>query len=117
MVGAHQSTGRLLHIPNAWIYVHGVKNYTEGFHYLWLEQSVVVTFDSNWNAARDLLLKIADEQLPNVEQAARRQLQNITSEYLVQLNVLSPFVYVSIVEHGVKLTLCHLTQVRSRRNL
>ncbi|NBC86237.1 MAG: mechanosensitive ion channel, partial [Bacteroidetes bacterium] len=39
-VEAHQSTGRLVHVPNGWIYIHGVKNYTEGFEYLWFEQSI-----------------------------------------------------------------------------
>lgn len=116
-VEAHQSTGRLVHVPNGWIYQHGVKNYTEGFEYLWLEQSVVVTFDSNWRAARDVMLAIAEEEVPNVEDKARHQLRQMTGEYLVQMNVLSPFVYVTLVEHGVKLTLRHLTPARGRRNI
>ncbi len=116
-VGAHQSTGRLLHVPNAWIYQYGVKNYTEGFGYLWLEQSVVVTFNSNWKAARDLILEIAEEKLPNIEHEARKQLRQMTSEYLVQLNVLTPYVYVSIADQGVRLTLRHLTSARGRRDI
>lgn len=116
-VGAHQSTGRLLHIPNEWIYLHDVKNYTEGFNYLWLEQSVVVTFDSDWKTARDLILQIAETKLPNIETEARKQLRQMTSDYLVQLNVLTPFVYVSIADHGVRLTLRHLTPARGRRNI
>lgn len=116
-VGAHQSTGRLLHVPNAWIYQHGVKNYTEGFPYLWLEQSIVVTFDSDWKTARDLILQTAEEELPNIEREARKQLRQMTSEYLVQLNVLTPYVYVSVAEHGVKLTLRHLTPARGRRGI
>lgn len=116
-VEAHQSTGRLVHVPNAWIYIHGVKNYTEGFEYLWFEQSVVVTFESDWEKARGILLDIAEQEVPNSEDDARRQLQKMTSEYLVQMNVLSPYVYVSLADHGVKLTLRHLTPARGRRSL
>ena len=116
-VDAHQSTGRLLHVPNAWIYQHGVKNYTEGFGYLWFEESVVVTYDSDWRAARELMLEMAEENLPTQEEDARGDLRQMTSEYLLRFNVLSPFVYVDLVDHGVKLTLRHLTSARGRRGV
>lgn len=116
-VEANQSTGRLLHIPNGWIYQHGVKNYTEGFEYLWFEQPVIVTFDSNWERARDIILEIAETEVPNSEDDARQQLREMTSEYLVHMNVLSPYVYVSLADSGVKLTLRHLTAARGRRTV
>ncbi|PEN12899.1 mechanosensitive ion channel protein MscS [Longibacter salinarum] len=116
-VEAHQSTGRLVHVPNGWLYTHGVKNYTEGFEYLWFEQSVVVTFESDWEEAREIILEIADATVPNCEEPARRQLRQMTSEYLVQMNVLTPYVYVSLADHGVKLTLRHLTAARGRRSV
>lgn len=116
-VDAHQSTGRLLHVPNAWIYRHGVKNYTEGFGYLWFEESVVVTYDSDWRTARELMLEVAEENLPRQEEEAREELRQMTSEYLLQFNVLSPFVYVDLADHGVKLTLRHLAAARGRRGI
>ena len=116
-VEANQSTGRLLHIPNGWIYQHGVKNDTEGFEYLWFEQFVIVTFDSNWERAREIILEIAETEVPNCEKDARKQLREMTSEYLVQMNVLSPYVYVSLADSGVKLTLRHLTAARGRRTV
>jgi small-conductance mechanosensitive channel len=116
-VEAHQSTGRLIHFPNGWIYTQGVKNYTEGFEYLWFEQSIVVTFESDWQSARDIFLEVAETEAPNCEDDARRQLRRMAGEYLVQMNVLSPFVYVSLADHGVKLTLRHLTAARGRRTI
>ena len=116
-VDASQNTGRLAHLPNAWIYQHGVKNYTEGFGYLWFEQSLVVTFDSNWRTARQLILDAVEAHAPNVESEARNQLRQMSSEYLVQMNVLTPFVYVEVDAHGVKLTLRLLTPARGRRNI
>jgi len=116
-VEAHQSTGRLVHVPNGWIYIHGVKNYTEGFEFLWFEQSIIVTFESDWEAARDIVLEIAYDTVPNCEDPARQQLREMTSEYLVQMNVLTPYVYVSLADAGVKLTLRHLTSARGRRSV
>ncbi len=116
-VEASQNTGRLVHVPNAWIYKYDVKNYTEGFEYLWFEQTFVVTFSSDWRAARDIVLTVAQECAPNVEDRARDQLHRMSSEYLVQMNVLTPYVYVETADHGVKLTLRLLTPARGRRNI
>ena len=52
-----------------------------------------------------------------VEARARERLARLSAEYLVQYSVLTPFVYVSIVEKGVQLTLRHLVEVRQRRGI
>jgi len=36
-VGADQSTGRVLNIPNAWVFNTALANYHKGFQYLWHE--------------------------------------------------------------------------------
>ena len=43
-VNADQSTGRVLHVPNGWVFKHPVANYDGGFGYVWNELEVVVTF-------------------------------------------------------------------------
>ena len=116
-VHANQSTGRIVHIPNGWIYQHGVKNYTEGFEFLWMEESVTITFASDWRAAKQILLDAATEDTPNVEAEMRRQLKKLTHEYLVQFNVLTPYVYTNWVENGIELTLRTIVPARGLRNL
>ncbi|WP_022835587.1 mechanosensitive ion channel family protein [Salisaeta longa] len=116
-VAADQSTGRIVHIPNSWLFVHAVKNYTDGFDFIWNEVSVVVTFQSDWRAARGIVEEVAEELLPDVTREAREQLQAVTRDYLVRYRVLTPYVYVDMVDHGVRLTLRHLTHTRGRRNL
>ena len=45
---ADQSTGRIIHLPNGWIFKQAVANYTAGFKFIWDEISVMVTFESDW---------------------------------------------------------------------
>ncbi len=113
----HQSTGRLVHIPNHWVLVHPVVNETHGLGYVWAEFAVTVTADSDWQAARDLLESLAEETAPMVEARARERLARLSAEYLVQYSILTPFVYVAVVEKGVQLTLRHLVEVRQRRGI
>ena len=44
-VDADQSTGRIIHIPNGYVFTKWQANYTEGFEYIWDEIPVLLTFD------------------------------------------------------------------------
>ncbi len=114
-VEADQSTGRLVHLPNSWVFQHGVYNYTEGFQFIWNELPVTVTFRSDWQAARQILLDLAEESAEVVEKQAMQQLRRMARAYLVHYSLLTPFVYVRLAENGVRLTLRYLCEARKRR--
>ena len=114
-VDADQSTGRLVHVPNAWIFQHPVYNYTHGFNFIWNEIMLTVTFRSDWEAAREIMVSKAQETSQIVEQQVKQQIRQMSREYLVHYSILTPFVYVRIVENGIRLTLRYLCEVRKRR--
>lgn len=114
-VDADQSTGRIVHVPNAWVFLHGAKNYTRGFHFIWNEIMLTVTFRSDWKAAREILLSFAEESAAIVEQEARQEIKRMAREYLVFYSILTPFVYVRLADNGVRLTLRYLCEARKRR--
>ncbi len=115
-VDADQSTGRLVHVPNSMVFLHGVYNYTRGFHYIWNEIALVVTFRSDWQAAHDIMLDLASESAAEVEQEVREEIKEMAQEYLVFYKILTPFVYVRLVENGIRLTLRYLCEARKRRS-
>ncbi len=114
-VDGEQSTGRLVHVPNSWIFQHAVKNYTQGFRFIWNELSVVVTFRSDWEAAREIMLELAGESAEIVRHEVTKELRRMSHEYLVHFSILTPFVFVRIVPNGIKLTLRYLCEARKRR--
>ena len=114
-VDADQSTGRLVHIPNSWAFEHAIYNYSRSFNFIWNELPIIVTFSSDWEAARDIMLRFAEESAAIVEQRARTEIHQLSREFLVHYSILTPFVYVRIVENGVQLTLRYLVEVRKRR--
>ncbi|ARA92767.1 hypothetical protein AWN76_006050 [Rhodothermaceae bacterium RA] len=114
-VDADQSSGRLLHIPNGWVYQYAVLNYNHGFNFIWNEIALTVTFRSDWEAAQEIMLAPARQAAQIVEQQAAREIRDLSREFLVHYSILSPFVYVRIVENGIRLTLRYLCDVRKRR--
>ncbi|MFT4604691.1 MAG: small-conductance mechanosensitive channel [Rhodothermales bacterium] len=114
-VDADQSTGRITHVPNAWVWLHTVHNYTRGFNFIWNELPLTVTFQSDWQAAQNIILDLADESAAIVEKQAAAEIHQMSREFLIHYGILSPFVYVRVLPDGVGLTLRYLCEVRKRR--
>jgi small-conductance mechanosensitive channel len=114
-VHADQSTGRMLVVPNSMIIRHALYNYTKGFPFLWDEFSTVVTFESDWEAAKQIMQAEADEETDKIENEVRKHLTEMQRRYAIRYVHLRPIVYTGIADHGVLLTLRYLTPVRQRR--
>ncbi len=114
-VHADQSTGRLIHIPNGKIFTQDLANYDKGFKYLWNEIEVVVTFESDWQKAKKILLEIANNKGENISKRMENQIKRAAKKYMIYYKELTPIVYTSVVDHGVKLTIRHLCETRNRR--
>ncbi len=114
-VDADQSTGRLVYVPNSAVFLHGVYNYTKGFRFIWNEIPLTVTFRSDWQAASEIMQSFAEESAAIIEQQARKEIKEMAREFLVFYGILTPFVFVKITEHGIRLTLRYLCEARKRR--
>jgi len=117
-VDADQSTGRLVHVPNGHLFRHPTANYTEGFFHIWHEIPVLVTFESDWRRAEDLIQQ-ALEPLAISEKELRRQQEKASEarDYLIKFRELKPAVYVSTRDSGVLLTARLLVEARARRGV
>jgi small-conductance mechanosensitive channel len=115
-VDADQSTGRIIHVPNGRLFREPIANYTEGFHYIWHEIPLLVTFESDWHAA-EALLREALGQVAIPEDVARRTIEQVSPsrDYRITYTELQPNVYVSTRDSGVLLTGRVLVEARRRR--
>ena len=73
-VDADQSTGRIVHIPNSWTLQHAVYNYSHGFNFIWNEIPFTVTFRSDWDAAQEIMLSLAQVSADIVEEQAKEEM-------------------------------------------
>ncbi len=114
-VDADQSTGRLAHIPNGWTLSFTTYNFTRGFNFIWNELPITISFRSDWKAAGDIMQSFAEESTKLVAHQAADEIRQMSREFLIHYSILTPFVYVRIVDNGVRLTLRYLCDVRKRR--
>ena len=114
-VDAEQSTGRLIHVPNGLLFNHDVANYTEGFAYIWHELPVLITFESDWKLAEELIRGALDEGAPEVSGAAGQRIRETAQGYSIRVGTLTPTVYLTVRDSGVLLTARYLVEARTRR--
>ena len=114
-VESDQSTGRLIRIPNAKILTDPIANYTSEFPFLWHEIPVVITFESDWQRAKTLLLEMVTQASAETSRRAAECLQNRPSQMLISYGTVTATVYTSVLDHGICLSMRFLTDPRRRR--
>ncbi len=115
-VQVDQSTGRIVHVPNGKLMREPLANYTKGFRYIWHEVSVLLTFESNWRRAREILERIAEERVHQLSEDAEEQIRQAARQYMIFYGKLAPKVYLAVADSGVRLTLRYLVNPRRRRS-
>lgn len=110
-----QSTGRVVHIPNAAVFRNPVFNFTKGFEFLWDEIKIILTFGSNWKKAEDIMLRHAKQDVEAVAEEVARRIKKMSEVYYIYYDKLTPIVYTNILDNGVELSLRYLAEVKKRR--
>ena len=115
-VDADQSTGRIIHVPNGGVFRDPLANFTQGFNFIWDEIAVTITFESNWEAAKEILSEVAAEHSAIQSEHAAEQVRAAARRFLIQYHHLTPIVWTSVADIGVTLTLRYLCEPRQRRS-
>lgn len=115
-VEADQSTGRIVHVPNGLLFTQPVMNYNQAMDYIWNETPILVTFESDWKKAKQLLLNVEDNILKPLMSDVEPKFYRAKKKYFVTYSYLTPTVYTQIKENGVLLTLRYLCPPKRRRD-
>jgi len=116
-VQADQSTGRVIHVPNSKVFSEALANYTAEFPYIWHEIPVLVTFESDWRRAKEILHGVVEEHAESVVDEAKAAVHRASRKFLIFYRRLTPTVYTSVEDSGVLLTMRFICPVRERRGL
>lgn len=114
-VDADQSTGRVIHVPNHKVFTHQLANYTSDFEFIWNEIQVLVTFESDWKLAKDILSEVVLDVSKEFIEKAKAEIAKASKSYLIEFKYLTPIVYTDVKDSGVNLTVRYLTNPRKRR--
>ncbi len=96
-------TGRIVHVPNGLLFTEPATNYSEGFQYVFHEIPVLVTFESDWRRARDIVLAAVETHAAAPEKVAA-ELRATSQEYRLTFDQLAPAVFTRVGDSGVEIS-------------
>ncbi len=110
-----QSTGRIVHVPNSAVFKGPVFNYNRGFEFIWNEVKIVVTFESNWNKAKDIMFELGEIESKELIGQVGSRIKQMARRYMIYYEKFTPIVYTKIEDNGIQLSLRYLVDAKQRR--
>ncbi len=114
-----QSTGKIVHVPNAIVFTYPVKNYVKAFKYVWDEMKVKIPIDADITKTKKELYKIINKNsvVKNIPKKMKSEVNESSAEYRIYFNNLDPIIYVEVVDGAVEVFMRFLVHPKKQRNV
>lgn len=117
-VDGDQSTGRVVSIPNGKIFTENYFSTTIGFNGIWNEIKILITFDSNKEKAKKIIMDIANNLVnEEVLKTIEKEQMKMSQKYAIKPGKITPITYFTIQPSGVQIELRYITLARNRRGI
>ncbi len=114
-VDADQPTGRIIHIPNGVVFRQPQANFNQAFQFIWNEIGVLVTFESNWQKAKQILNDIIVGHGEKFSEEAEKELLDASKQFFLEDTSIEPSVFTDVKDAGVMLTMRFMCKHNQRR--
>ena len=111
-LGSDQPTGRVITIPNHFIFTAKVFNFTHGHPFIWGKVDLTVTFATPVATAMALFDRVLREETREQFAAAQAAASAMRDRYGVEDAVYKPKIYTQITENGVMFSLFYVANYR-----
>jgi small-conductance mechanosensitive channel len=111
-MGSDEPTGRIVVIPNSFIFKSQFFNYSHMHPYIWGKVDITVTFESPIQSAHEVLLRALTEATREDFAQARSEATTMHEKYGVADAVYEPRVISTLSDHGVRFSLFYVCHYR-----
>ena len=114
-----QSNGKIVNIPNSYIFSYALKNYTTAFKYIWDEINVNIPLEADLEATKKIILKIVNnnEVIKEIPKKMDKQVSDASLEYRIYYNHLEPIIYTKVNNNHIELSVRFLVHPKKMRNV
>ncbi|MFN3604068.1 MAG: mechanosensitive ion channel family protein [Leptonema sp. (in: bacteria)] len=109
-----QSSGRVIHIPNSFILLHPIINFSKEFLFNWLEIRIPITLNSDWKKVEILILSIVNKILQS-NTLNEEKIHFSKNEYSIHFSRLTPKTYVEFSNGAIVITVRFLCEPKKQR--
>lgn len=114
-VSSDNYSGRIIKISNAFVFKGPIKNYSMDFPFVWDELNVLITYDSDAEVAKKIVLDIAKEQLSEYAEHSITRWEEMVERYYIENATIEPTIAVRLTDNWIELNLRYITDYKKRR--
>lgn len=114
-VSSDNYSGRIVKISNAFVFKGPIKNYSMDFPFVWDEINVLVSFGSDVDLAKKIVLETAEEQLSDYVENSKTKWLEMVERYYIENATLDPSIAVRLTDNWIELNLRYITDYKLRR--
>lgn len=107
--------GRIVRIANSFVFKEPVFNYSGDFPFLWDEIMVPIKYGSDYQEARRLMTRVAEEVVGAYADEAEVAWRTVVKRYLIEAANVHPMVTLVANENWIELTLRYVVDYKRRR--
>lgn len=115
-VEGDQYNGRIVRIANSFVFKEPVFNYSGEFPFLWDEIMLPIKYGSDYQRARDLIARVAEEVVGDYARAAKEAWAPVTRRYLIEDAALQPMTTMKADANALEFTLRYVVDYKRRRS-
>jgi len=115
-VGSDNYSGRIVKISNAFVFKGAIKNYSMDFPFVWDELNVLITYGSDTEKAKTIMMNSATELLSDYIENSKTKWQEMVAHYYIENATLEPTIAMNLTDNWIQLNLRYITDYKLRRN-
>ncbi len=114
-VSSDNYSGRIVKISNAFVFKGPIKNYSMDFPFVWDELNILITYGSDIEMAKKIVLDTASELLFDYTKNSLAKWKEMVARYYIENATLAPTIAVSLADNWIVLNLRYITDYKLRR--
>ncbi|NJN42355.1 MAG: mechanosensitive ion channel [Flammeovirgaceae bacterium] len=107
--------GRIVRIANSFVFKEPVFNYSGDFPFLWDEIKIPVMYGSNYDTARFIFKKVADQHLLEYSAKAKEVWKVMVKKYRIENAQTEPMITMIANDNWVEFTIRYVVNFKKRR--
>ncbi|HEX7402301.1 MAG TPA: mechanosensitive ion channel family protein [candidate division Zixibacteria bacterium] len=115
-VDADLYNGRIVRIANSFVFKEPVFNYSADFPFLWDEIKIPIKYGSDYQLAREIFYRIAQEIVGDYVKFAQQSWEGMVKKYLIEDASTEPMVTLMANDNWVEFTLRYVVDYKKRRS-
>ncbi len=114
-VSSDNYSGRIVKISNAFVFKGPIKNYSMDFPFVWDELNILITYESDVELAKKIVMDSSLELLSNYVEGSKAKWGEMVERYYIENATLEPTIAIKLTDNWIEVNVRYITDYKLRR--